>query len=46
MKAGFLSAGMSVNCGGQQDPYENDPWWFAPLLYTGAALVIAAVVLA
>jgi hypothetical protein len=30
----------------QQDPYENDPWWFAPLIYTGAALVIAAFVLA
>jgi len=28
----------------QQDPY--DPWWFAPLLYTGAAVVIAAFVLA
>ena len=30
----------------QQDPYENDPWWFAPLLYAGAAVVIAAFVLA
>jgi hypothetical protein len=30
----------------QQDPYEPDRWWFAPLLYTGAALVIAALVLA
>jgi hypothetical protein len=29
----------------QQDPYENDPWWFAPLLYAGAAVVIAAFVL-
>ena len=30
----------------QQDPYENDPWWFAPLLYAGAAVLIAAFVLA
>jgi hypothetical protein len=30
----------------QQDPYENDPWWFTPLLYAGAAVVIAAFVLA
>jgi hypothetical protein len=30
----------------QQNPYEPDRWWFAPLLYTGAALVIAALVLA
>ena len=29
----------------QQDPYEDDPWWFAPLLYAGAAVVIAAFVL-
>ena len=30
----------------QQDPYEPDRWWFAPLLYAGAAVVIAALVLA
>ena len=30
----------------QQDPSENDPWWFAPLLYAGAAVVFAAFVLA
>jgi hypothetical protein len=26
--------------------HEPDPWWFAPLLYAGAALAIAALVLA
>ena len=30
----------------QQDPYEPDRWWFAPLLYAGAAVMIAAFVLA
>jgi hypothetical protein len=30
----------------QQDPFEPDRWWFAPLLYAGAALMIAAIVLA
>ena len=30
----------------QQDPYEPDDWWFAPLLYAGAAVVITALVLA
>ena len=30
----------------QQDPRETDPWWFAPLLYAGAAVMIAAFVLA
>jgi hypothetical protein len=30
----------------QQDPLEPDRWWFAPLLYAGAAFVIAAFVLA
>jgi hypothetical protein len=30
----------------QQDQYEADRWWFAPLLYAGAALVIATLVLA
>jgi hypothetical protein len=30
----------------QQDPYEPDRWWFAPLLYAGAAVVIAVFVLA
>jgi hypothetical protein len=30
----------------QQDPHETDPWWFVPLLYAGAAVVIAAFVLA
>jgi hypothetical protein len=30
----------------QQDPYETDRWWFAPLLFAGAAVVIAAFVLA
>jgi hypothetical protein len=29
----------------QQDQYEVDRWWFALLLYVGAALVIAALVL-
>jgi hypothetical protein len=30
----------------QQDPYEPDRWWFAPLLYAGTAVLIAALVLA
>jgi hypothetical protein len=30
----------------QLDPYEPDQWWFAPLLYAGAAVVIAVLVLA
>jgi hypothetical protein len=30
----------------QQDPYEPDRWWFAPLLYAGAAVAIAALILA
>jgi hypothetical protein len=30
----------------QQDPYEIDSGWFAPLIYRSAALVIAAFVLA
>jgi hypothetical protein len=30
----------------RQDPRETDPWRFAPLLYAGAAVVIAAFVLA
>jgi hypothetical protein len=30
---------------GKSDPYEPDRWWFAPLLYAGAALVIAAFIL-
>jgi hypothetical protein len=30
----------------QQDPFEPDRWWFTPLLYVGAAVVIAALVLA
>jgi hypothetical protein len=30
----------------QQDPYEPDQWWFAPLLYACAAVVIAALILA
>ena len=30
----------------QQDSYEPDRWWFAPLLYAGAAVLIAALVLA
>jgi hypothetical protein len=30
----------------QQDPFEPDRWWFAPLLYVGATVVIAAFVLA
>ena len=30
----------------QQDRYEPDRWWFAPLLYAGAAVLIAALVLA
>ena len=27
-------------------PYEPDRWWFAPLLYAGTAVLIAALVLA
>ena len=27
----------------QQDPYEPDRWWFAPLLYAGTAVLIAAL---
>ena len=30
----------------QQGPNEPDQWWFAPLLYAGAAVVFAAFVLA
>jgi len=30
----------------QQDQYEPDRWWFAPLLYAGTAVLIAALVLA
>jgi hypothetical protein len=31
----------------QQDQYEpEDRWWFAPLLYAGTAVLIAALVLA
>jgi hypothetical protein len=30
----------------QKDPYEPDRWWFAPLLYAGNAVLIAALVLA
>ena len=30
----------------QQDPYEPDRWWFAPLLYAGVAVAIAAYLLA
>ena len=30
----------------QQDPYGPDRWWFAPLLYAGTAVLIAALVLA
>ena len=28
----------------QQDPNEPDRWWFAPLLYAGTAVLIAAFV--
>ena len=27
----------------QQDSYQPDRWWFAPLLYAGAAVLIAAL---
>jgi hypothetical protein len=30
----------------QQDSYEPDRWWFAPLLYVGVAVAIAAFLLA
>ena len=30
----------------QQDPYETDPWWFAPVLYVGLGLAIAGLAMA
>jgi hypothetical protein len=29
----------------QQEPYEPDQWWFAPLRYAGVAMLIAALIL-
>jgi hypothetical protein len=29
----------------QQDSYEPDQWWFAPLLYAGVAVLIGALIL-
>ena len=30
----------------QQEPYETDPWWFAPLLYVGLCFAIVGLAMA